>query len=317
VIVDPGNRGAIDVAVIVCTHNRASTLRQVLEHLRRQQGMADDVWEVIVVDNGSSDDTREIVDAAGATEGPPVRYVFESRRGKSSALNTGIAISSAPILVFTDDDVEIPDGWLAAMVHPFRETRCLGVAGPVIARWVSQRPSWVSDAEPRRMMAAIVQYSQGDRPGPTQVPPVGANCAFRREAFERFGTYLVDLGHTGGVPIPGEDTEFGRRLLEGGAMIWYAPDAYLYHPVSPERLTKRYFLDWYLRSGRADAYMPDIPAGTVRWFGIPRYLYGQGGAELLRWWLSWGARRFYHKLLFYRTWGSMGEFHRLGPGSRK
>ncbi len=104
----------MNLSVILCTYNRATLLEKALrslEQIRQPAGLA---WELVLVDNNSSDDTKAVVDAAIRRGTLPCRYVFEPRQGKSNALNTGIAQAKADVLAFTDDDANrstTPSAW--------------------------------------------------------------------------------------------------------------------------------------------------------------------------------------------------------------
>src|SRR5918912_2531949 len=107
----------LDATVLICTYNRADRLGETLDSLARSKvdGLR---WDVIVVDNNSTDNTRAVVLSRIDAYPVPLRYLFESRQGKSNALNTGLADTDAAIIVFTDDDVRVSDGWLEAACRP-------------------------------------------------------------------------------------------------------------------------------------------------------------------------------------------------------
>ena len=293
----------MDASVVICTYNRAAGIDLVLDDLAAQGGLGARTWEVIVVDNNSTDGTRGVVEAHQAAARIDVRCVLETMQGKSHALNRGVAEARGDILAFTDDDVRIPSTWLTAILAPFRDPACAGVAGAVLPHWSTPRPAWVSDAEPYRMMAAIVQYWQGSEAGPAKAPPIGANCAWRRAIFERHGGYRTDLGPGAEAAPLGEDTEFGLRVMSRGEQVRYEPAALLQHPVAPERLTRKYFTNWYYQSGRVESFRADIEP-SVRIGGVPRYLFRELATAATRWAVAPpGPRRFFHKLRTFQTVG--------------
>ena len=307
----------LDASVVICTHNRSAGLRQVLDALGRQEQVGGVRWEVLVVDNNSTDDTRAVVKARMAVGDLPLRYAFEPRQGKSCALNRGIRETTGEVIVFTDDDVTIPAGWLAAVLAPFADAGCDGACGPVEPVWEVAQPVWASEAAPYRMMAAIVQYRND--PGATTIaPPVGANCAYRRRVFDDLGGFREDLGHSGTHPMPGEDIEFGRRILHSGRSIRYSPAAGIFHPVTATRLTRDYFERWYFQRGRLEAVLApyELPPGIPQVAGIPRYLFRDVAAWMVRWLGSAEPkRRFYSKLRALMAAGAISEFYRQ-RGSR-
>ena len=308
----------VDASVVICTYNRAASVGVVIDDLAAQTGLGQRRCEVLVIDNNSTDGTRAVVEARQGKSACPIRYTLEPKQGKSHALNRGIAEARGSILAFTDDDVRIPPSWLAALLEPFDDPACMGVAGAVLPQWTTPRPSWISDIEPYRMMGAIVQYWQGSRPGPASASPIGANCAWRREVFSRHGTYRTDLGPGGESAPLGEDTEFGLRVMSRGERVWYQPAALLHHPVVPERLTPRYFTSWYYQSGRVEARRADIEP-SVRIAGVPRYLFRELASAAARWAITRpGPRRFFHKLRTYQIVGRIRGYRdqhvQSGPG---
>lgn len=301
------------VSVVICTFNRMSGLGAVLDDLAAQRGIPDPGWEVLVVDNNSSDGTRMEVERRIALGVLPLRYVFEGTQGKSHALNRGIAEARGSILVFTDDDVRIPPEWLAEIIRPFDDPTCMGVAGAVEPEWPGPPPRWVSAEPPYRMMAAIVQYSQ-PAAGSTRVPPIGANAAWRREVFERQGGFRSELGPAGAASPLGEDTELGLRMIARGEEVRFAPAARIRHPVAEDRLTRRYFLDWYYDSGRFEPFRPGRPQ-AVMVGGVPRYLYRELASVMVKWLTAISPRRrFFFKLRTWQTIGSIRAFRALARG---
>jgi len=306
-----------DASVVICTYNRVAGLEVVLDALERQAGVERYRWEVLVVDNNSSDGTRALVERRMVTGPLALRYSFEGIQGKSRAMNRGIAETRAPIVVFTDDDVTIPPGWLAALLAPFDDPECAGVGGAVKARWEAAVPRWASESEPYRMMGGIVQYSNPAEFGPVVAPPIGANCAYRREMFRKHGVFRLDLGHSGNLPIPGEDIEFGLRLLHAGEKLVFSRAAEVLHPVTPARLNRRYFQRWYFQRGRLEPFLAEyeLPPGIPRIAGIPRYLLRELPVWAARWLTTFEPRgRFYYKLRTCMAAGAIREFYRWRSG---
>jgi glycosyltransferase involved in cell wall biosynthesis len=296
----------MDVSVIICTRNRARLLRCLLAALAPQSGMERWTWETIVVDNASTDDTAAVVQSTAFPV--PLRYLYEPTPGKSFALNRAIAVASGRILAFTDDDIELTPGWLAGLVGTMERFDCAGAGGPVIPVWRSAKPDWAEDTGPYAMQGAIVDFQHGDEPVVLESAPLGGNSAYRREVFERHGVFRTDLGSIGAC----EDTEFARRVQRGGGELRYAPAAAVYHPVEPSRLTRRYFLRWYYARGRSEMVEEPPAATTVKYFGVPRYLFRSLAESLARWVVARSpSARFYHKLQAYSVVGSMREARAL------
>ena len=138
---------ALDISVVVPTFDRGPQLEPLLTSLLDQDAGAL-AYEIVVVDNNSTDDTRSIV-ARVASRDPRgrLRYVFEPRQGVSYARNTGVAQTTAPIVAFLDDDGVPGRDWVREMKRAFDEhpeVDCIG--GRIKPRWVHPRPSWLTAA---------------------------------------------------------------------------------------------------------------------------------------------------------------------------
>jgi glycosyltransferase involved in cell wall biosynthesis len=300
-------------SVVLCTYNRAERLRIALESLAELEVPAGLEWELLVVDNNSKDETRQVVQQASTRL--PARYVFEGRQGKSWALNTGIGESRGEIVVFTDDDVTFDRQWLTRIVEPFTAGDVLGVGGRIHAVWNGPTPSWWRVGGRRRLMAAVVFFDEGAAPIDLSSPPFGANMAFRREAFDRVGLFQTNLGPAPGSLLRGEDTELARRVMAAGRVV-YAPEAVVFHPVEPERRRKSYFRRWYFDYGRCTARVDSLPSPRATWFGVPRYMYKQLLTALARAITMAASRdRFYWELSVYQIAGLMYEVSRSRRGA--
>lgn len=300
------------ITVAICTYNRAERLAETLEHMLRLEVPPSLDWELLAVDNASTDGTREVVDAFAARTDGRVRYLHEPRQGLSRARNAAIHAARGEIVAFTDDDVIPEREWLAKLAETFRDHECAGVGGRVVERWEFEPPDWWTETTDE-LAAAIVGFDPGGGPRELDVPPFGANMAFRRKVFERHGGFRTDLGRKGDELISGEDTEFGRRLLRAGEVLHYAPDAVVHHPVARERATKAYFRRWYYQYGRTVARRDGVPREVPRILGIPRHLYRTLGEEILKMTLRGAShRRFVHELQARRILGTMVESRQVG-----
>ena len=125
-------------SVIVCTYNRATSLRNTLTALAAQRTDGFD-YEVLVVDNNSSDDTAQVVQEARARFGERFRSLVEPRQGKPYALNAGVAAARGAWLVFTDDDATAPPDWLRVIRETFKAQAADSVYGKVLPVWQAPR----------------------------------------------------------------------------------------------------------------------------------------------------------------------------------
>jgi len=299
----------MNISVVLASYNRAASLSITLESFSRLVVPGGLSWELLVVDNNSTDSTRSVVEEFGGTAGFPVRYVFEKRQGRSAALNAGIAVAEGEIVVFTDDDVLLHRDWLFTLKQTFDRFDCAAVAGRVVPVWNYPKPDWLE----MEGQFAITNFELGDEFKEIKEPPLGANSAFRREIFRRHGLFRLDLGVTGSKhTVTCDDTEFGQRLIQAGDKIVYCPTAIVYHPVDPNRATKKYFLFWYYYNGVSLTRTAGLPNEGVFYFGVPRWLFRQLLANLARWIFTFaGKQRFQYKLRFCRSVGNIVESYRL------
>jgi glycosyltransferase involved in cell wall biosynthesis len=295
------------IAVILCTYNRGRSLAKTLDSLAASEPSDSIDWEVLVVDNNSTDGTREVAQDFCRRFPGRFRYLFEPKPGKSYALNAGIREASGEVLAFVDDDVTVAAQWLQNLTRALHTGEWAGAGGRIVLQWPSSLPSWLSIEGP---------YSRHCFPGFDKVPetealdgpPFGANMAFRREMFDKYGVFRTDLGPSaaGDIPPHSEDTEFGRRLIAAGEPLRYEPTAIVYHPVSEKRINKDYFLKWRFDLGRANIRVFGPRPGT-KWFlaGIPLYLLRGSAKWATRWMFAMKpSRRFFYKVT---TWEKIGE----------
>jgi len=295
-------------SIIVCTYNRAELLAKALESLSQLAAPSNFEWEVLIVDNRSTDSTRTVSESFAGKYPGRFRYFFEGRQGKSFALNTGVNKAQGELLVFTDDDVTVHPDWLTELLATTEKFGCVGVGGKIVPVWDIPKPNWLEMEGPYRLMNAVVSFDLGDEPCPIKTTALGANFAFKKEVFQKYGGFRTDLGPTVGSEIRGEDSEFCRRLIKAGESLIYSPAAIVYHPVEKRRTEKSYFKAWYLGRGRASIREGGTPPEAVRYFGVPRYMYAALSKNIFKWIFCMNPKlRFYHKLQVYEAWGQILE----------
>lgn len=243
--------GPINVSVIVCTYNRSRILGATIESIVAQAFPQSLAWEILVIDNNSTDETRQVVDHFRCRYPERIRYLFEPLQGISYARNTGVREARGEILAFIDDDETADADWLQNLTANLHSGEWAGAGGPVLPRWNGPRPSWLAADSPFTLgpLAAWQPDSGGTQ---LTAPPVGANMAYRKDAFDRYGGFRTDLGRVGLILLHGEDTEFGRRLMDAGQRLCYEPSAIIHHPVDDARAKKQYFVKWWFNKGRSD-----------------------------------------------------------------
>ena len=263
----------IRLSLIIPTHNRSERLIAALESVIRQDLPAAD-WECVVVSNNSTDDTvARFGDFAARYPGLNLRLVTEDGPGVSYARNRGIAETSAPLLVFIDDDERINPGFLRAYADFFDAHPDAVVAGGrSIAEYVTGRPAWLSKYT-EMPIANPMDFGDAVRPFPAGRVPGGGNMAFRRSAALRYGGFDPSLGRVGRMLIGGEENDFFERLMRGGETCWYVPGAVMWHIIPPEKLTESYFrrlcynvgVSQRLRAGMYRRYPKTLLFESLKW----------------------------------------------------
>jgi glycosyltransferase involved in cell wall biosynthesis len=305
------------ISVIVCTYNRCERLRSALGSLAQLRAPSDISWELIVVDNNCTDETAEAIKTFAANSRICVRYVFEAQQGLSYARNAGIKAARGDIVAFTDDDVTVHPRWLCELQKTFDEYDCLGVGGKIVPVWNGQEPSWLRRDGPFAFRSGvIVSFDQGEEAQELTISPVGANMAYKKVGFEEHGFFRTDLGKIGKDSMLGEEVEFCMRLFRAGRRVVYAPKAIVYHPVELSKL-KKSFESHYFNWGRYLARVDGFPKDSVRYFGVPRYLFRSTFSHVCMWAFALDSHeRFHHKLQVYEFLGEISEAHRLSTEAK-
>ena len=262
----------MDVSIIVCTYNRADSLRDTLRALNQQKAAPTRRWEVIVVDNNSKDHTRKVVDEA-QREWPLLRYEFERAQGLSHARNKGIVVAQGDVLLFTDDDVLPEPDWLEttlAGMTKYQADACGGYIAPI---WETPPPAWLT--ERFYGFLAVRTERSDDYPiaSPSQAP-YGANMAVRKAVFDKVGLFDTSRGRKGKVLASGEDGEMFERILAADLKAVFLGQSRVHHKVEAFRLTKRYFRRWRFQTSRNIAQSRGL-AGERRLLNIPLYVFPQ------------------------------------------
>lgn len=226
----------IKVTVAIPTYNRADFLRQTLAGIVQQQ-FPREHFEVLVIDNNSTDHTRATVEEF-AGERPAPRYIQEPRQGLDYARNRAIAEARGEIVIFGDDDILVRPDWIAQMAVPLiadGEARRIGaVGGEVIPVFPHGLPDWVKEWH------SPLAFRSDTGPLPAHQSPMGANMAFPRWVFESVGQFHTALDRAAGNYFSGGDTEMIRRVRQAGYAVWFAPGGAVQHQMPASRTTFRY-----------------------------------------------------------------------------
>jgi glucosyl-dolichyl phosphate glucuronosyltransferase len=275
---------AVDLTLLVCTFNRRADLREMLETALAQENDGTFTYDVVVVDNNSTDDTPQVVQEFVSRGHANLRYLVESRQGKSYALNTGLAALSAPLYTIADDDFVLPPNWVKTIIETFRANPDVSfVGGKVLPLWQGAVPSWLT----RQHWSAVALADYGDAPfyANQQRRLCLLACSFRAADVQAVGGYHPSLGVSkdsiGGV----EDLEILERLWNAGRQGRYVPLLWFSHKVPTSRMTKTYHRRWHTGHGRFYAVLrdPTIEKSSARLFDVPAHLYRQTAVAAYDW----------------------------------
>jgi len=307
----------VHVSVILCTYNRSQSLAGTLASIAAQTLPASVEWEVLVVDNNSTDRTREVVEDFCRRYPDRFRYLFEPRQGLSYARNAGVREARGDILAFTDDDVTVEPTWLQNLTSALHNGGWAGAGGRILPVETFAAPSWLAPDGPYGMGGILcAHFDLGDTPHALDRAPYGVNMAFHKKVFEKYGGFRTDLGRTPGNLMGNEDTEFGRRLMKAGERLRYEPSAVVRHPVPDSRAQKDYFLSWWFDYGRALVREwgrgPSVLGIPRPYLNILKLLTITMVQRTWRWMLALNRqRRFYYKCWVWVTAGQIQEYFRL------
>jgi len=275
------------LSVIMSTYNRGELLRDALHSVLAQHVGSTPPFELIVVDNNSPDNTREIIERLAGLDAR-VRYVFEPQQGASYARNAGIREARAPLIAFIDDDVRAEPDWVANIVRAFSDhPEADVVGGRVLPVWPGTAPVWLT--RDHWSPLALVDYSDT----PVAINPehpiclVSANLSVRRPVFDAVGVFapefqVVKSDILGSV----EDHEFLLRVLRTGRTLFYDPRIAVHAEVQANRLEQAYHRRWHSGHGHFYALlrsedMERTRVGTL--FGVPAHLYRRALGDLVGW----------------------------------
>lgn len=289
------------LSVGICTWNRAASLDRTLTALATVHIPTGWDWEVLVVNNNSTDDTDQVI-ARHATA-LPIRRVFEPTPGISFARNAAVRSAQGDVLVWIDDDALPEPDWLVQLVAGLETFDADLVFGKVLPKWESGRPPRWYSVEFAGMYALL--DLGGDPRVLTDSRYIGhnVNLAFRRRLLDAIGSYREDLGvgRTGGS----EDVDLCRRAYAAGLRVVYQPHAVVHHVIPAQRCTKRYVRRYVWNGTRHQLLLLREEAQHVhKLFGLPRYFLRFHLGYLRDWCYSmvtgqWG-RAFFYELKFLR-----------------
>lgn len=235
----------------ICTHNHFPALKQTLaglHELHAPQGQ----WELLVIDNASSDGTRAWLDQGDwQRRDIDSRVVYEEKLGVANARNRALAAAAGEYVIFLDDD-ETPDSdWLLQLERVIDVYRPAAVGGRICVRLPGVRPDWLVD----ELLGFLgeLDYGPSERVLSDRSTPIfTGNAAFHRQTVLEVGGFDGSLGRRGEIQSGGEDTDLYRRLVELNEPVYWAPQAIIHHRIEPWKLRRTYFLQLHYRQGKME-----------------------------------------------------------------
>lgn len=273
-----------EVSVVIPTYNRSALLRGTVDSVLNQETQVR--FEVVVIDNNSSDDTRDVAHSLMESHPGKVRYVFERKQGNAHARNRGVEEAGGSIIAFVDDDVTVDRNWLTSLKTILDSRHDLSfVGGKVLPQWNGPPPSWLTPDHWAPL--ALLDY------GPDELPISGknprglltANIAFRRSVFEDIGMFLPDLQRVKNMIGSMEDHEFLLRVCRSGKQGIYTPQMIATTHIDTERLTKNYHRRWHTGHGHFYAILgdPDWERSKFSLAGVPAHLLKETATNAVIW----------------------------------
>lgn len=261
------------ISAIICTHNRWQYLGAAIDSLLAQNFQTEDPdsFEVVVVDNASSDRTRAVVEER--LSHPRLRYIWEPTLGLSVARNTGARETHSPILAYLDDDAVATPHWLKTLYDAYQNNDKLVVAGgKVTLLWPEgvRPPSWLSPG----LAGNLGAYDLGEtltyieNPGCT---PRGLNYSIRRTFLEAVGGFDLNLGRVGTKLLSNEELMMTEMALTRGWQVAYLPEALVAHHVARDRCKRSWFLQRGWWQGISECYREQL-GDRADWQQFPRGL---------------------------------------------
>lgn len=241
----------IKISAIITTHNRVEYLQKALKGLA-EQTLPKDHFEIVVVDNASTDNTKQIVLGTSSFLSN-LQYVYESVLGLTHARNTGWKVARGRYIAYLDDDAIPSPQWLEKIVETFETVKpspgCVG--GKIQPIWESPRPSWLND----KLAQCLTILDWSDTPFFIEQPQyvAGANIAFPRDLIERVNGFQSNLGRVGNKLLSNEEILISRQIEKMGFKTYYHPDITVYHHILASRINKPWLMSRRYWQGVSDA----------------------------------------------------------------
>lgn len=272
------------LTAIICTYNRAKYIGNLLESIAAND-LPKSEYEILLVDNNCTDNTREICEAfAAAHKDVLFRYVVEPEQGLSAARNKGIKEAKGDSIVYIDDDALVDAHYLRSYAEWFdSHPETMACGGPIEPLYETAEPSWMTPFT-KALLTAWMNYGDKVREYPKGRYPGGGNAAYRKEVFDKVGLFNTALGRKGGNLMGSEEKDIFDKMHALNMQILYLPTPVLHHCIPQAKLEKDYFDRLTLQIGISERqrtlaigkgkYLKRLLAECVKWCGTIVLLCG-------------------------------------------
>ncbi len=228
------------VSVVICSYNRADYIINAVDSLYNQT-ISKHEFEVLVVDNNSTDNTGDLINEYIKTHTElDLKYLVETNQGASFARNTGAGLAKAPLLCFMDDDAFAEKHYIERIIGFFSTHEdAAGLGGRIIPKYITEEPKWMS-----HYVSSLVgnfNYSKELTVFDPGKYPLESNMIVLKKDFDAIGGFNTALpGVKGELRIGGEGKDFFLKLQSLGKKIYYDPEVIVHHIVEVKKLTPEY-----------------------------------------------------------------------------
>jgi glycosyltransferase involved in cell wall biosynthesis len=236
---------------VVCSYNRAVLLNGCLQSIFNQT-VDQNYYEIIVVDNNSNDNTREVVESF--KDHFNLRYFLETRQGLSYARNLGLEKARGEYVAYLDDDVLVPPNWLKILMNlidknvPYLD----GLGGPLYPFYTTPKPDWYEDNYAVQMGSRkIAGFLDSGKSF------IGANMIWKKDLLKSIDGFSPEFGYVGNIQTLGEETDAYYRAwkFKPSAMLLFSPELQVKHWVPPEKMTLSFRINRYFKQGLTNYYI--------------------------------------------------------------
>lgn len=227
-----------ELSIIVCTYNRDKYILQTLGHLSAQSA-SKDMYEVLIIDNNSTDQTASICSEFLKNSNGNFQYFLETNQGHTYARNRGIKEAKGDLLAFIDDDAFVRPDYVSNIPPYFSDSTVSAIGGRIIPVYEdAEEPDWMT----KFLWPLVAALDKGNKSVAFTGSkfPIGANMVFRASIFEKYGLFDITLGRRGSGLEGGDEKEVFLRMKEENELILYAPDVVVDHIIPPKRTELSY-----------------------------------------------------------------------------